>query len=230
MDKDILSRYNSPEGATDYSKKFQRHWTERVNNWNEQRLLQRLLRSASIDKIDGWALDLPCGYGRLYYILKDLGASVVEGDWSFPLLGAARAFHADDRVSSPPAGYIRATALNLPFKNQTFELVLSVRLCHHIREHHERLQYLREIMRVSRQWLIFTYFDSRSVKNRTHDFRRQFNGKRSKWTLDYQEVKELGRSAGFEVVRSVWLSRFFSGHRYALLRRTDSPSALIRGV
>jgi hypothetical protein len=85
-------------------------------------------------------------------------------------------------------------------------------------------------MRVSRQWLVFTYFDSRSIKNRTHDFRRQFNGKRSKWTLDDQEVKELGRAAGFEIVRSIWLSRFFSGHRYALLRRTDSPSALIRGV
>jgi hypothetical protein len=35
----------------------------------------------------------------------------------------------------------------------------------------------------------------------------------------------LGRSAGFEVVQSIWLSRLFSGHRYTLLRRTDSPSA-----
>jgi SAM-dependent methyltransferase len=229
MDKDILSRYNSPEGATDYSTKFQRHWTERVNNWNEQRLLQRLLRSASIEKLDGWALDLPCGYGRLYYILKDLGASVVEGDWSFTLLGAARAFHAADRSSIPPAAYIRATALSLPFGDRTFELVLSVRLCHHIREHQERLQYLREIMRVSGKWLIFTYFDSSSIKNRTHDFRRRFNGKRSKWTLDSQEVKAVGRSAGFEVVQSIWMSRFFSGHRYALLRRTASPPVRLPG-
>ena len=122
MDKDILSRYNSPEGATDYTKKFQRHWTERVNNWNEQRLLQHLLRTASIGRLNGWALDLPCGYGRLYYILRDLGASVVEGDWSFHLLGAARLFHADERNSPPPAGYVRATALSLPFRDRAFRI------------------------------------------------------------------------------------------------------------
>jgi hypothetical protein len=77
-------------------------------------------------------------------------------------------------------------------------------------------------MRVSRKWLVFTYFDTESIKNRTHEFRRRFNGKRSKWTLDSQEVKEVSQSAGFEVVRSIWLSRLFSGHRYVLLRRSDS--------
>jgi SAM-dependent methyltransferase len=222
MDKAILSRYNSPEGATDYTKKFQRHWTERVNNWNEQRLLQRLLRSVSIGRLDRWALDLPCGYGRLYYILRDLGAWVVEGDWSFHLLGAARLFHADEPNSPPLAGYVRATALNLPFRDRTFGVVLSVRLCHHIREHQERLQYLREVMRVSRKWLVFTYFDTASIKNRTHELRRRFNRKRSKWTLTSREVEEVSRSAGFEVVQSIWMSRFFSGHRYVLLRRLDS--------
>ena len=222
MDKYILSRYNSREGAKDYTKKFERHWTERVNNWNEQRLLQRLLRSVSVGKVDGWALDLPCGYGRLYYILRDLGASVIEGDWSFHLLDAARRFHSDEPNSPPPAAYVRATALNLPFRDRAFGLVLSVRLCHHIREHEERLQYLKEVMRVSGKWLVFTYFDTESIKNRTHEFRRRFNGKRSKWTLDSQEVNEVSQAAGFAMVQSIWMSRFFSGHRYVLLRRPDA--------
>lgn len=228
MDKDILSRYNSPEGATDYTKKFQRHWTERVNNWNEQRLLKRLLEPVSIERFDRWALDLPCGYGRLYHVLRDLGASVVESDWSFHLLTAARLFHTGEENSPRPAGYVRATALSLPFKDRAFGLVLSVRLSHHIREQQERLQYLRELMRVSHQWLVFTYFDTDSIKNRTHEFRRRFNGKRSKWTLDSRVVKEVSRSAGFEVVQSIWVSRFFSGHRYVLLRRLDSATAARR--
>lgn len=224
MDQDILSRYNSPEGATDYTKKFERHWTERVNNWSEQRLLKRLLDPVAAAGIDGRALDLPCGYGRLYSLLRDLGVSVVEGDWSFHLLGAARFFHAKEQAATPPAGYVRATALRLPFKDRTFGLVLSVRLCHHIREHQERVQYLREIMRVSRKWLVFTYFDTDSVKNRTHEYRRRHNGKRSKWTLTSQEVLEISHAAGFELVRSVWMSRFFSGHRYVLLRRKEAMS------
>ncbi|HEY7323093.1 MAG TPA: class I SAM-dependent methyltransferase [Candidatus Binatia bacterium] len=221
MDKEILSRYDSPEGATDYTKKFQRHWTERVNNWNEQRLLKRLLQPVAVEKFDRGALDLPCGYGRLYHLLRALGASVVESDWSSHLLTAARHFHAGDQNPPPPAGYVRTTALSLPFKDRAFGLVLSVRLCHHIREHRERLQYVREMMRVSDKWLVFTYFDTESIKNRTHEFRRRFNGKRSKWTLDPAEIKELSQSAGFEVVQSIWVSRFFSGHRYVLLRRFD---------
>src|SRR5262245_65569252 len=166
MDKDILSRYNSAEGATDYTQKFQRHWTEHVNNWNEQRLLQRLLQSAAIGRLGGWALDLPCGYGRLYYILRDLGASVVEGDWSFHLLDAARRFHADKRSSPPRAGYVRATALGLPFRDRAFELVLSGRLCHHIREHQERLQYLWGLRLAAHNGWVLTIFVTYAIKNR----------------------------------------------------------------
>ena len=71
MDEQILARYNSPEGLADYSKKFERHWTERVNNWNEQRLLRELLSAVPRDPGQGVALDLPCGYGRLYPIVRE---------------------------------------------------------------------------------------------------------------------------------------------------------------
>jgi len=181
-----------------------------------------LLRSVNGGARNARALDLPCGYGRLHSVLKDLGALTVEADWSFPLLEAARAFHARESNSSSPLGYVRATALTLPFKDRSFRIVLSVRLCHHIREHNERVAYLREIMRVSGEWLVFTYFDTDSIKNRTHEWRRRYNGKRSKWTLALDEVKKLSSTAGFELVDSAWVSKFFSGHRYVLLRRLNS--------
>ena len=44
-------------------------------------------------------------------------------------------------------------------------------------------------------------------------------------TSDSWEVKEVSQSAAFEVVQSIWMSRFFSGHRYVLLRRPDSVLA-----
>jgi hypothetical protein len=59
-----------------------------------------------------------------------------------------------------------------------------------------------------------------------HEFSRRFNGKRSKWTLTFEEVCALGRAEGFEVVRRAWISRFFSGHRYVLMqRRRFDPAA-----
>jgi SAM-dependent methyltransferase len=219
MDSDILSRYNSAAGAFDYAHKFERHWTERVNNWHEQRLLRRLLLNAGVGKLEGIALDLPCGYGRLFPILRELGAPVIEGDWSFPLLTTATRYHREHVAGAQPAGYVRATALRLPFRDGTFDFVLSARLSHHIREEAERLQHLSEVMRISRNWAMFTYFDTASFKNRTHENRRRFNGKRSKWTLSFAQVEELALAQGFEIVQWAWLSRFFSGHRYMLLRR-----------
>ena len=153
MDEDILARYNSAEGADDYLHKFERHWTERVNNWHEQRLIRRFLRSVSGVDPNGLALDLPCGYGRLYSIVRELGIPVVEGDWSFPLLTTARGIHARRYALEPAQNYVRANALALPFSGGAFEFVLSVRLSHHIRDYEQRLQHLREVLRVSRKWV-----------------------------------------------------------------------------
>ena len=219
MDKNILARYNSTEGAEDYLHKFERHWTERFNNRHEQRLIRRLLRSISIDHGNTVALDLPCGYGRLYPILREFGMQVVEGDWSFPLLVAARSIRVQSQPKDGLLNYVRATALALPFPERAFDFVLSVRLSHHIRERDQRVQHVRELLRISRRWVMFTYFDTDSVKNRMHEFSRRFNGKRSKWTLTFDEVRGLGRAEGFEVVSWAWISRFFSGHRYVLMQR-----------
>ena len=221
MDENILARYNSAEGADDYLHKFERHWTERVNNWHEQRLIRRFLRSVSRVDPGGLALDLPCGYGRLYPIVRELGIPVVEGDWSFPLLTTARRIHARRFGLDSLQNYLRATALALPFGDATFEFVISARLSHHIREHDQRLQHLREVLRVSRRWAMFTYFDADSVKNHMHELGRRFNGKRPKWTLTIDEVRTVGHAEGFEVVQWAWISRFFSGHRYVLMRRFD---------
>ena len=78
-----------------------------------------------------------------------------------------------------------------------------MRLCHHIREHKERTQYIQELMRVSGNWLAFTYFDEASIKNRLHELRRRYSSKRPKSALALQEIKSLGRAHGFEIVRSL---------------------------
>jgi putative ABC transport system permease protein len=51
------------------------------------------------------------------------------------------------------------------------------------------------------------------------DYRRRFNGKRPKWTLQLSEIEALSHDQGFKIVRCLWMSRFFSGHRYLLLQR-----------
>lgn len=224
MDKEILNHYNSSRGAQSYARKFEKHWSERINNRHEQRLLERLMRAISESVPFERALDLPCGYGRLMPLLKRHARRVIEGDWSLPLLRIARENQRKDAAIHMADGYVRATALAMPFDDQAFDVVLSVRLCHHIRERSERLNYVRELLRISGKWVIFTYFDYHSIKNQLREARRRFFGKRPKWTLKATEVAEIAEDMGFEVVYSVPLSRLFSGHRYTALRRKSTGS------
>jgi SAM-dependent methyltransferase len=182
MDKEILARYNSVEGADDYLHKFERHWTERVNNWHEQRLIRRFLRSVSALDPNGLALDLPCGYGRLYSIVRELGIPVVEGDWSFPLLTTARRIHARRYGLETSPNYVRATALALPFGGGTFEFVLSARLSHHIRDHEHACNIYGRFGAESKRAML--RLDAGSVKNQIT--RQTIRGKRPKWTLTFE--------------------------------------------
>lgn len=225
MEKYILDRYNSPQGAASYSGKFEKHWTERFNNRREQQLVRQLLGQMPSADLSGLALDMPCGYGRLYPLVREVVPRVVEGDWSFHLLRTARQYLDGRDETGAPQGFVRGTALALPFADGAFDLVLSVRLSHHISSRDERHEYVREVLRVSRKWVLFTYFDAQSLKNVLHDFKRRFVPKREKWTLSAQEVSGLAAESGFEVVSSVPLSRFFSGHQYVSLRRSSRGSA-----
>jgi ubiquinone/menaquinone biosynthesis C-methylase UbiE len=220
VDQQILARYNSADGAKSYTRKWQKHWTERVNNRTEQALLTRIFNDIGYLGDDSLGLDLPCGYGRLFPLVSANVARMVEGDWSFHLLQEAREFlnHAAPEVR-PPMGFVRGTALKLPFADRTFDLVLSVRLCHHISSEEERLNYAREVLRISGNYAVFTYFDTDSVKNRVHRLSRLLKEKRAKWTLSNAQVRAVAEESDFEVLQLAPLSRLFSGHRFAVLKR-----------
>ena len=214
MEKQVLDRYNSEYGATSYTGKFNRRFSERINNVVEQRLVRGWL--GTLPKVE-LALDVPCGYGRMYPLIKTVAAQVVECDWSFHLLKECRARHL--RTPQPARGWVRATALHLPYPDATFDLVFSVRLCHHINTSEEREQYVREILRVSRRYVICTYFDAASMKNRRRELKRRFKDIKSKYTMTRDQVAQIASASGYRIVRARALAPIFSGHRYTLLER-----------
>jgi SAM-dependent methyltransferase len=215
-----LDRFNSPAGAANYKAKFDEQWVERTRDHNEQRLVRRLLGALPKSDLTGLVLDLPCGYGRFFPALRNVAPRVIQGDWSHHMLKAAkRKLNGNGHIHTP-SGYVRATALSLPFADNAFGLVLSVRLCHHLPTQEERIQYFREALRVSGKWVVFTYLDRYSLKNVVHTWKRRIVEKRPKWTMGQEEVAGLAHEAGFQVAQSVPLSRLFSGQRYTVLRRT----------
>lgn len=215
MDPQVLARYNTREEAARYNQKFERRLTERVTNWHEQALVRRILSEIAPG---GSALDVPCGAGRLFPLLRARFDRVFEADWGFDMVRQARANH--QAAQRDAAGFVRLTALALPFKDRSIDVVFSARLSHHIRELDERRRHVSEALRVARRAVVVTYFAHESLKAKMRRMYRFLGSrKREKWTLKTDEVAALAKEHGFTLVASWPISRLFSGHRYALLVR-----------
>lgn len=204
--------HTRPAAARSYHTKYEREFHKRVSNRTERALLERILaRAGAVDSV----LDVPSGTGRVSDIIARRARTVFEFDYSLEMV---RLLRASREGYSPRLGV--ATVFHLPFRDRTFDLVVSIRLSHHIPDVEGRLWHIEELLRVSRRYVLVTFFDSGSVKNRLREFRRGIGGrKRSKYTLSRRQVVELAHANGFEPVGLWRLSFLFSGHTFALLER-----------
>jgi SAM-dependent methyltransferase len=201
-----------PEKAASYNVKYETKLHKRVSDRREKRLLAAILDSTGRHER---LLDVPSGAGRLSGVLSRYADRIYEVDYAREMLKLCRA---NARGYEPRVA--AASALTLPFADRSFDLVASVRLSHHLPDRARRLEHLGELLRVSRRYVLFTFFDSASLKNRLRELRRSLGAKvRSKWTLRREDVEDLARGRGFVVKETRSLSRLFSGHTFALLER-----------
>jgi ubiquinone/menaquinone biosynthesis C-methylase UbiE len=215
-----LARYaasrTTERGATSYETKYERELHKRISDRVERRVIARAL--ALTGGPHERVLDVPCGAGRLSRELVGRARSnvIVEADYSHAMLVRCEA---NARGYTPRLA--RLDALNLPFPERTFDLVFSVRISHHIARPEDRERWLLELCRVSRSWVVATFFDAGSFKNLV---RRALTAKRPKNAMTIPRVHELAERAGFRAVATIPLSRLFSGHRYLVLERTRAPA------
>ena len=97
-------------------------------------------------------LDVPCGTGRFTGPLAARGLSVTGADISTEMMAVARG-----NDSAPAAvGYVQADAERMPFADNSFDCVLSIRFLFHV-DVVTRARILAEMARVSRRWLVLDY-------------------------------------------------------------------------
>ncbi len=208
-----LAMYDSPEGAQEYLEEYEkthRRWSDQ----RERRILGTFFqRTGPLESI----LDLPCGWGRHLGLLAAAGGRVVEADYSRSMLQLGRELDRQGRARDR----VRASGTALPFADQAVDLVFSMRLNHHLTTREDRRRHLAEVLRVAGRWVIFSYFDAGTLKNRLRAFQVRFRGKRPKHTLSRREMEEVVAAAGFEVVAAPLLFAVGSGHRLVLARRRE---------
>ncbi len=100
-------------------------------------------------------LDAPCGYGRFALQIARHGAKVICADISAAMVGRARTNVAD---AGKTALCVVMDIRHLPFRTGAFEATLTMRLFHHGFARAEMAAILAELARVSRRWVILSYY------------------------------------------------------------------------
>ena len=112
----------------------------RNQNWPEIEELIKYVRKG--DKI----LDLGCGNGRLYKILKNKKIEYTGVDISKKLIEIAKK-ELSDQESTQPKFFV-GDALNLLLKNHEFDIIFAIALLHHIPTQRLQLKVLRNCFKI----------------------------------------------------------------------------------
>lgn len=221
------ANYRTRARACGYLEKYRSRWSKRLSTRREMEILGGLLRRAAaragpLDRV----LDLPSGPGRLLSAYAPLARELVLADAGEGMARLAL-------ENAPPVrGQVRwgvlADALRLPFADGAFDLVVSVRLAHHLDGEEMFDRYLAELLRVSAGAVIFTFFSARSLKNRLRNVSVRLGRRHPKRSVDPARVREVAARAGFAWEASIPLSRVASGHLYVLLIKTERADGALR--
>jgi len=154
-------------------------------------------------------LDAPCGTGRLRSVLERRGMRYVGLDVSMPMLREARRGDETDLVM--------AFVDRMPFRDDSFDVVVCCRLLHHLHDHTEAEAVVRELVRVAHRMVIVSFWDAASL----HAWRarvglRRTEGPRGRRALPKRALKRMFEAAGAEIVDFQHSFRFVSQQAFAV--------------
>ncbi len=201
----------------EYEKKRYRGIDQKLVHARETHILEAFLERIALEP--GSALDVPCGYGRFSGHFRDRMWDLVSCDYSFSMV--KRALEA--RGASKPLkdwGVVADAKKGLPFKENSFTLLLCMRFWHHVHDPAERKTILGFFSRVTSKWVILSYYQI----NALHRFQRRLRRKLKKSPT---RIKMISRSdfyddvegSGFECVKVVPLFKGIHAQHVALLKK-----------
>ena len=208
-------QYQDLDEAARYNAMYASRASKRSTTRKEFRLIRRHIRSQPPCRT---ILDLPCGGGRLSRAIAEAapGALVLEADVGLGQVRYAR----NHWVRQGRQAFLTASGFHIPIRDGGVDAAVCCRLFHHLPSGAEQERLLSELIRVARRFVVLTFFDYYSVKNTLRRIRAPFNHKPPKITMKPDWLKETAAGLGAELVSMPHLFYFFSGHRYALLRKS----------
>lgn len=150
-------------------------------------------------------LDIGCGAGRFLHLLSEMGFSDLTGlDLSF-----SGVKHVKKHVSE--AKTIQTDATSLPFKEDSFDIVLMVGIVYEIEDKKAHYKVFEEIHRVLRQGGLFIFVNNspynlgEKIFTLTESFKLKKTDKEFffVWRYTYNDVRKLSKKAGLSIIETV---------------------------
>lgn len=185
-------------GRVKYTEKTARAYQDRRKDKHqvEMRLIDRAFKF--IPKSHR-VLDVPCGGARVTLHLAGKGYAMSCADLSEPMLAIARENIAAAGRKCPVE---RQDIEAMTLADRAFDTILSFRLFHHFPNAEIRRRAVRELCRVAGEFVVLSYFSTKSVTSVRRRIQAALGGKKSaKHSTPLKEVHGYFEEAGFELVR-----------------------------
>jgi SAM-dependent methyltransferase len=167
----FAARYATAADAAGYRDcRFGRSRSGRRIDAAERRLVADLVARLGVR---GTVLDVPCGTGRFIPVLASAGCPVLAGDVSAEMLAVARRAALE---AGAACACVALDARRVPVPDGSVELAMAMRLLHRVREPAERVAVLRELGRASRRWVLFSFYNRRSLRGLRDRLRGRYGG------------------------------------------------------
>lgn len=207
-------RMQHAKRARQYAERFETG-SRRFINEREQRAVGIIF--AGLKDVQS-IIDVPSGAGRFAKVLAP-GRSLIEADVAFEILEFAR-----ERAEGAGLNVtcIQADASRLPLGKDSVDCVFCNRLLHHIHSAGERAVFLREFHRVTRKYLVISFFDYHAFGG-LRRFLKALKGRKPKYdehpTLP-QFTAEVEQN-GFRVRQLVPTGAIWVAQKYLVLQKTS---------
>ncbi len=205
-------RYQAKAVAEAYD---QRRFTSLKGRLTDRLEKARVLAALERADVDGPLLDIPCGTGRMTEMLLERGYGVTAADISEAMMK-----HAKQKTAGygSKVRFVTADIEDLRFEDASFDLILTLRLLHHIPPAlHSKV--LKQLHRKTRRWVIMTFSNKYTLQNLQRNVRSFFT-KFPRYSISPALFRREVTDAGFEIVEYLPLLPVFSESVVVLLKKT----------
>lgn len=198
--------------------------SQSVLDRRERRRVDELLDTIGVQER---ILDLPCGHGRFTPQLRArAGKVLVCADHNQKNIDALVA--AEVEAGAPIETRLVDLFDSLPFDDDSFDLVFNFRFFHHIFEKRLRTHVIGELVRVSRRYLLVSYYDDVWLHRTQKRLWRRRGHRRELPMVARSTIHLEFAQAGCRVLVDHAVLPMIHAHRIALfekIRRAPAPSS-----